>query len=640
MSGKRKKTAINGETKPNYKSKARRASSREKPAAERQAVSQDHLRWQKVAIPETLEDAEGFYGLEEIDDVESAKREASSPDLSNDDEQEWSGIDSSSPTSTHALESNVPYTALPESAGDDFDLSAWAQLDLSSQALVGIASLKFTDPTPIQSACIPQILGGHDVVGKASTGSGKTLAYGIPILESYVTTPAKDIVALILAPTRELAHQISSHLSQLNGYSGDTPKIATVTGGLSIQKQQRQLADCNIVIATPGRLWDIVESTDLRARLTELRFLVIDEADRLLSEGHFAEVEQILDSLSSSHQTLVFSATFQKGLQQSLNAKGDLLNNQQSMAYLLRKLAFRKRPKFIDVNPVSQMVEGLKEGLLECSAAEKDLYLYALLLYHSSARVLVFTNSISSVRRLVHLLQYLNLRALALHSSMVQKARLRSIEKFSTGAIMVATDVAARGLDIKGIDLIVHYHVPRTADMYVHRSGRTARADHPGKSVLICSPDEAGGVVRLITKVHASQDRLLPLEIDGQLISRLRPRVTLASRIANASVEKEKNNSQDQWLRKAAEELGADFDSDEFAAEESRLSRGRKRNQKSANVKSDIVPLRAQLRDLLAKPMNLGVSERYIAGGNIDVKGLLNPSEIKIFLGRVGELEF
>lgn len=478
------------------------------------------------------------------------------------------------------------------------------------------------------------------MVGKASTGSGKTLAYGIPILENYVTKPTKDIIALILAPTRELAHQISNHLSKLYARSYDAPKIATVTGGLSIQKQQRQLADCNIVIATPGRLWDVIESTNLRTQLAEIRFLVIDEADRLLSEGHFAEVERIIDSVGSSHQTLVFSATFHKGLQQSLKTKGDLLNNQQAMAYLLRKLAFRKRPKFIDVNPVSQMVEGLKEGLLECSATEKDLYLYALLLYRPSARVLVFTNSISSVRRLVHLLQNLNLHALALHSSMVQKARLRSIERFSTGAIMVATDVAARGLDIKGIDLIIHYHVPRTADMYVHRSGRTARAELPGKSILICSPDEAGGVVRLVTKVHASQDRLLPLEIDRQLVNRLQPRIALASKIANASVEKEKNNSQDQWLRKAAEELGADYDSDDFAAEESRISRGRKRNQKSASVKLDIVPLRAQLRDLLAKPVNLGVSERYVAGGNVNINGLLNPSESKIFLGRVDELGF
>lgn len=591
-------------------------------------------------------------------------------DLEIDDE--WSGIESASQSSKGdtplisskqaqlpTLDPDIPYTALAEEPQEDVDITEWTTLKLASQTLAGIAGLSFTKPTPIQSACIPQILAGHDVVGKASTGSGKTLAYGIPILEYYVQRPNSDglSLALILSPTRELAHQISGHLSQLfAGIPERKPKIATVTGGLSVQKQQRQLADCSIIVGTPGRLWDVIQgSTDLLARLKQVQILIIDEADRLLSEGHFQEVEQILDSLDRRdveieveeppRQILVFSATFHRGLQQSLAGKkrGDLLNNQQSLEYLLQKLPFReKRPKFIDVNPASQMAEGLKEALLECAASEKDLYLYALLLHHPSARLLVFANSISSVRRLVRLLQNLNLQALALHSSMPQKARLRSVERFSTrpGAVLVATDVAARGLDINGINLIVHYHVPRTADMYIHRSGRTARAELAGKSILICSPDEVAGVARLIAKVHSSSDsRLLPLEIDRRLVSLLKPRISLSSEIASASIDDEKTNSEDQWFRKAAEELGVDPEDEEFAAQK----KGRNRSKKSKGThltKADTASLRAQLKELLSRPINLGVSKRFIAGGNVDVRELLHSHKQHTFLGELKALDF
>lgn len=454
-----------------------------------------------------------------------------------------------------------------------------------------------------------------------------------------------------------MAHQISSHLSQLHTRVPiDTPKIATVTGGLSIQKQQRQLSDATVIVGTPGRLWDVLQSLeDLSARLRNVRFLVIDEADRLLSEGHFQEVQQILDCVQrdrineettneTSCQTLVFSATFHRGLQRNLNRKikQDLLNNQQSIEYLLHKLSFReRRPKFIDVNPASQMVEGLKEELLECAANEKDLYLYALVLLNPSARLLVFTNSISSVRRLVHLLQNLNLRAIALHSNMVQKARLRSVERFSAqqGAILIATDVAARGLDIKDIDVIVHYHVPRSADMYIHRSGRTARADRAGKSILICSPDEAGGVARLIAKVYpSSDDRLVPTEINRDLVGRFKSRITLSSKLTDASLETEKANSRDQWIRQAAEELGIDPEDDDFAGD------GRRNHtQKSKRrliTKDECASLRAQLRDLLSKPVNVGLSERYIAGGNTDINKILQSYKDSAFLGQVDGLDF
>ena len=272
--------------------------------------------------------------------------------------------------------------------------------------------MKFLQPTAIQRSAIPEILNGHDVIGKAPTGSGKTLAFGIPIYEHYIKTiegealsaKAKGMerqqhsIALILSPTRELAHQLSAHIINLcSTPSSKQLSVATVTGGLSMLKQQRQIAYADVIIGTPGRLWEVISgSKHVLDSLRRVKFLVIDEADRLLSEGHFKEVEEILNVLDRSietddkeksevelidwkqqRQTLVFSATFQKDLQQNLAGKakstaGDLIGKQKSLEYLLKKVNFREeKPKFVDVNPVAPMAAGLKEGIVECAGTEK-----------------------------------------------------------------------------------------------------------------------------------------------------------------------------------------------------------------------------------------------------------------------------
>jgi ATP-dependent RNA helicase DDX24/MAK5 len=284
---------------------------------------------------------------------------------------------------------------------DGIDVSAWSELDLSGNVLSALSKLGFPKPTPIQSAAIPEILAGHDVVGKASTGSGKTLAFAIPIIESWLQIygemdeddekTARPPTALILSPTRELAHQLTEHITALCKGMDRSPWVAAVTGGLSVQKQQRQLAKADIIIGTPGRLWEVMSSSiELSASLKKIKFLVIDEADRLLTEGHFKEADEILTALDRrqdaqegdddkipTRQTLIFSATFHKGLQQKLAGKGKqgLMDDNESMEYLLKKLNFREdKPKFVDVNPVSQMAEGLKEGLVECAGTEKVRY--------------------------------------------------------------------------------------------------------------------------------------------------------------------------------------------------------------------------------------------------------------------------
>ncbi|KAK6586878.1 hypothetical protein PZA11_000168 [Diplocarpon coronariae] len=678
-------------------------------------VALDALPWNEVQIPDMYDDAEGFFGLEEIEGVEvvregntvkfvgalvyseaadsaqPAKVVEAKKETQKDRKEKKAKRDKKEKRNKTELEAkdkldqpkepeaNIFKLLENDAAEEETDVSAWAELDLCSDTLSALSRMGFAKPTLIQSSAIPEIMAGHDVVGKASTGSGKTLAFGIPILESWIGAygdleedelkAARPPTALILSPTRELAHQLTEHITALCKGLSNAPYIAAVTGGLSVQKQQRQLAKADVVIGTPGRLWEVMSSsTELTASFKQIKFLVIDEADRLLTEGHYKEAEDIIGSLDRqqdadegdenipTRQTLVFSATFHKGLQQKLAGKGKqgLTDDSESMEYLLKKLNFREdKPKFVDVNPVSQMAEGLKEGMVECAGTEKDLYLYSLLLYHPNQRTLIFTNSIHSVRRLTPLLQNLNLHAHALHSQMAQKARMRSIERFSSAkavsSILVATDVAARGLDIGGVQLVIHYHLPRAADMYVHRSGRTARAEASGTSILMCAPEEVVAMRRLVAKVHAqnaiagggskSKYYMRSLDIDRKVVSRLKPRVTLAKKITDSTLAKEKKGHDDEWVRTAAEELGVDYDSEEFeAAGGMRKGRGtgRKLKEREARglTKSQVGAMRSELKNLLSQRVNAGVSERYLTAGTVDVNGLLRGAQGN-FLGQV-----
>ncbi|KAK3175358.1 ATP-dependent RNA helicase [Lepraria neglecta] len=257
------------------------------------------------------------------------------------------------------------------------------------------------------------------------------------------------------------------------------------------------------------------------------------------------------------------------------------------------------------------------------------------------------------LRRLTPFLQNLNLPAHALHSQMPQKARLRSIERFSSPSarhsILIATDVAARGLDIPLVQLVIHYHLPRAADTYVHRSGRTARAEKSGSSILLCAPEEVQGVRRLIAKVHArnaiasSDDGkkffMRTIDLDTRIVSRLKQRAVLSKKISDASLAKEKKGHEDNWLKTAAEELGVEYDSEEFAAGEgSKKGRGQGRKKKEAEArglsKAEVAALSAELREELGRRVNVGVSERYLTSGGVDIDELLR-GERGEFLGRV-----
>lgn len=421
-------------------------------AKPKRVLNANSLPWKSVDIPEMFDDAEGFFGLEEVTGVEvvrngnTVKFVTAAGDTSEEGE-EFEGFDDepvgSGQTKEDAadegenseaeeepapkkkknkkvqgkkekpekkpekstdavqskddpeLESNVFTAAGAGDSVEEVDMSAWASLDLSSQMVSSLARLKFAKPTDIQAAAIPKILTGHDVIGKASTGSGKTLAFAIPIVEAWLLKKEegdleedRSPIGLIMSPTRELAHQLTNHIKALCDGLPTAPYVCSVTGGLSVYKQQRQLEKADVVIGTPGRLWEVLSaSKKLLDSFKKVSFLVVDEADRLLTEGHFKEAEEILQALDRiemdedddepelfPRQTLVFSATFNKGLQQKLAGKGkfDLMSDTQSMEYLLKKLNFREeKPRFVDVNPVSQMAQGLKEGLVECGAMEK-----------------------------------------------------------------------------------------------------------------------------------------------------------------------------------------------------------------------------------------------------------------------------
>lgn len=291
-----------------------------------------------------------------------------------------------------------------EEEDDGVDVAAWADLNLSPRMLSALARLGFGKPTNIQQKAVPEIIAGEDVIGKAQTGSGKTLAFGIPIVEKWLDSndgtsnndddgerEKEGPLALIMSPTRELAKQIGDHIKALCEGLSSAPYVCVITGGLSIQKQRRQLAQADIVIGTPGRLWEVLEGdAKVQEVFTKIQFLVVDEADRLFKAGQFKEAEDVIGALDrkdpeadsdddsddedlSPRQTLVFSATFDKELQTKLAGRKTKVRGDDGgqMGYLMKRLRFRRRPKFIDVNPVRQMAEGLKEGLIECGAMEK-----------------------------------------------------------------------------------------------------------------------------------------------------------------------------------------------------------------------------------------------------------------------------
>ncbi|XP_049879854.1 uncharacterized protein LOC126376485 [Pectinophora gossypiella] len=392
----------------------------------------------------------------------------------------------------------------------------------------------------------------------------------------------KPLYALILTPTRELAIQISRHLIAVAKYTGI--RVATVVGGMASVKQERVLrSGPEVVVATPGRLWELV--TRGQPHLQQLhcvKFLAIDETDRMVERAHFQELHPLLERLNaeedrrSTRQNFVFSATLTmvhdlpKHMQgKKVTKRGKIINRriekmtpQQKVKKLVYMIGMTD-PKVVDITQQNLgTAETLTESRITCSMEHKDSYLYYILKRHPG-RAIVFCNSIGSVRRLAQLLTILKCRPLPLHANMQQRQRLKNLERFRDDphGVLVATDVAARGLDIPDVDHVIHYQVPRTAENYVHRSGRTARATKEGLTILMMEPAEAYTYAKLCRTLNRTSE--VPMfPVQPAALAAFRDAVQLARDIDALELKRRRAAQAAGWREKAARDMDIIIDDD------------------------------------------------------------------------------
>ncbi len=372
----------------------------------------------------------------------------------------------------------------------DFDM-----LGLSAPLPERLAEAGLDTPTPIQAKAIPHAMEGRDVMGLAQTGTGKTVAFGLPVLDALIRSggkPApKTARALVLAPTRELANQIADNLRPLTG--GARLGIAVVTGGVSINRQIGRLErGVDVLIATPGRLIDLMDRGCVD--LGQTQFLVLDEADQMLDMGFIHALRKIAPKLRQDRQTLLFSATMSKQM------------NEIAQTFLTDPVRVEAAPPGKPADKVTQEVRFLsKEG--------KTDHLAELLGEHRGERALVFVRTKHGADRLMRQLDRAGYPGAALHGNRSQNQRDRALKAFRDGEIrvLVATDVAARGIDIPEVEYVYNYDLPNVSESYVHRIGRTARAGRTGKAVALCQPDE----LAYLRDIEKLLGKTLPVALDA-----------------------------------------------------------------------------------------------------------------------------
>jgi ATP-dependent RNA helicase RhlE len=351
-------------------------------------------------------------------------------------------------------------------------MSTFAELDLSSELLRVLNEQDYETPTPIQAAAIPPALLGRDVLGCAQTGTGKTAGFGLPLLQRLMASPrqGQGIRALILAPTRELVTQIHESLCIYGKYS--TLRFGVVMGGAAFGPQQQMLRrGVDVLIATPGRLLDHMQQGTVRLNAVEI--FVLDEADRMLDMGFIAAIRRIHSVLPQKRQTLFFSATMPSDVQ---HLADKMLNN----------------PARIEVSKRSSVPTSVKQIVHPVHSSKKQALLQHLLQRAEFTSVIVFTRTKHGANKLAVSLQKCGHTVTALHGNKSQGQRQRALADFKEGKarILVATDVAARGLDVDGVSHVINYEVPNIAESYVHRIGRTGRASGTGQAISLMSSDE------------------------------------------------------------------------------------------------------------------------------------------------------
>jgi len=547
---------------------------------------------------------------------------------SNDTESRSDIVLSSEPKKGCTADSKTEYK------GSNIDMSQWREVFVCEEIIKCLEENKFEAPTPIQKLSLPaSIKGRMDIVGAAETGSGKTLAFAIPIVqgimndrmkekESGVVATAEDeadktntdgsnltsregdhLRALILTPTRELALQIKKHIDQILRYVDIS--VVVVVGGMSSEKQLRLLKRRpEIVVATPGRIWELYQDgVPHLASLPNIRYLAIDETDRMGEKGHFEELQKLLEmvraeSKERNRQHFVMSATLSLVHRPPTYNKGKQLKQKSSKDKLKELMEFvgvSERRKVVDITRKVGTAESLTESVIHCSLEEKDAYLYYFIRSHKG-RTIVFCNSIDCVRRLTNLFSYLESKPLPLHAQLHQKQRLKNLERFSSSesGLLLASDVAARGLDIPNIQHVVHYQVPRTSEGYIHRSGRTARANSQGLSVLLIDPSELYLYKKLCVTLNRSED-LPTFPVESNRFSSIIAIMESARRLDQLLLKAKKKAVGDKWMQKAAQEaeiiVSEDEDSDTDKCLESAVSKQR------------IAEARGELQSLLRTPL-------------------------------------
>jgi ATP-dependent RNA helicase RhlE len=344
------------------------------------------------------------------------------------------------------------------------------QMNLEQALIDALGKLQYLSPTPIQAEAIPFLLSGRDLLGIAKTGTGKTAAFGLPILNYLFNNSLKKRGGrprvLVLAPTRELASQIHDSFKSY----GKNMKLKTsvIFGGVSARPQVQSMEKgVDICVATPGRLLDLMNHGQIV--LDQIEIFVLDEADRMLDMGFFNDVKNIIDKLPSERQTLLFSATMPKDIE---SLSKSILTN----------------PAKVEITPESTPVEKIKQILYLVDRINKPHLLDHLVIKHHIKKALVFVKTKRGADRLVKIFGRYNLEAMAIHGNKSQGARVKALKEFKRGNLrfLIATDIASRGIDVKGLTHVINYNLPLEAEAYVHRIGRTGRADEVGTAISFC----------------------------------------------------------------------------------------------------------------------------------------------------------
>lgn len=366
------------------------------------------------------------------------------------------------------------------------------ELNISQPILKALCDKNFTQPTPIQEQAIPIAINGEDLLGIAQTGTGKTAAFAIPIIEQLIINESKSrkIKALILTPTRELAIQIEEEITLFAKYT--SLRHTVIFGGVNQRSQTNRLKNgTDILIATPGRLLDLINQGYIS--LNSISHFVLDEADRMLDMGFIHDIKKIINMLPKKRQTMLFSATMPKEI---LNISKAILCN----------------PKKVEVTPESSVIDTIEQRLFYVEKPKKIDLLVDLLKREREKSVLIFSRTKHLADRIAKTLNSRQLNCQAIHGNKSQSARQNALSNFKSGKIriIVATDIASRGIDINNLGLVINYDLPDVPETYVHRIGRTGRAGNSGLSYTFCTKEE-NGLLKNIQKLIGKKIEEYPI---------------------------------------------------------------------------------------------------------------------------------